>query len=216
MKRAMRWSSTPPRRLHVLLVLLVLITIFPPSTHGEKPPSSFNAAIPRVVWVHVPNRDPSPPAPSPASPPRVPPDASASPITSLSSWVSLNPDFEVRVYEDHDASAFIHQHFSSHVAAIYDTLPLGVMRADVWRYAVLYVHGGIYTDSDTTCVRPVESWLSSEDERTWANCGLLVGAATEDEHQFFSQRVRNNKKRTGGMSRILDCFSNKYMMTIFM
>ncbi len=30
--------------------------------------------------------------------------------------------------------------------------PLGVMRADFWRYAILFAHGGLYADMDCRCV----------------------------------------------------------------
>ena len=34
-----------------------------------------------------------------------------------------------------------------------------VMLADIWRYAVLYKHGGVYADVDTVSRKPVDSWL---------------------------------------------------------
>ena len=33
------------------------------------------------------------------------------------------------------------------------------MRADMWRYAVLYVHGGLYVDADVQYSRRVHDWL---------------------------------------------------------
>ena len=35
--------------------------------------------------------------------------------------------------------------------AIYHSFPLGVMRADFFRYAMLLDQGGIYADVDTAC-----------------------------------------------------------------
>jgi alpha 1,6-mannosyltransferase len=33
----------------------------------------------------------------------------------------------------------------------YSVLPLPVMKADLWRYCVIYHYGGIYADADTIC-----------------------------------------------------------------
>ena len=41
--------------------------------------------------------------------------------------------------------------FDPKVYAIYSTFPIGVMKADFFRYAVLLAHGGIYADVDTAC-----------------------------------------------------------------
>lgn len=40
----------------------------------------------------------------------------------------------------------------------YHSLPKGVLRADLFRYLILLIHGGIYTDTDTACVRPLSTW----------------------------------------------------------
>ncbi|KAJ9114684.1 hypothetical protein QFC22_005560 [Naganishia vaughanmartiniae] len=43
----------------------------------------------------------------------------------------------------------------------YEQLPTGVLRADFFRYLVLLMKGGppgVYTDTDTACVRPLRDW----------------------------------------------------------
>ena len=40
------------------------------------------------------------------------------------------------------------------------------MKADIWRYCVIYKNGGLYTDLDTTCVIPIERWLPPDAEFT--------------------------------------------------
>lgn len=34
-----------------------------------------------------------------------------------------------------------------------------VMIADIWRYAILYMHGGIYADVDVSCEKEFQSWF---------------------------------------------------------
>ena len=43
------------------------------------------------------------------------------------------------------------------LATAYELMPLPVMRADVLRYAVLSLYGGLYVDTDTLPIAPIES-----------------------------------------------------------
>jgi mannosyltransferase OCH1-like enzyme len=36
--------------------------------------------------------------------------------------------------------------------------PLGVMRADFWRYLIVYIFGGFYTDIDTIPIQKFTDW----------------------------------------------------------
>lgn len=76
--------------------------------------------------------------------------------------------------DDDEARQLLATHFSAAHVDAFDRFPIGVMRADFWRYCVMYRFGGVYADVDTICERPVESWLRVAP-------GLVV-AAENDEH----------------------------------
>lgn len=59
---------------------------------------------------------------------------------------------------DFKISRFIQIKFRKDVFNTFEKLPLGVMKADLWRYCVLYQYGGIYSDIDTILVKPVDEW----------------------------------------------------------
>ena len=40
-------------------------------------------------------------------------------------------------------------HYFPEIKDAYDKLPLNVMKADLWRYCIIYKYGGIYHDADT-------------------------------------------------------------------
>ena len=42
------------------------------------------------------------------------------------------------------------------------SLPVGVMRGDLWRYMVIYIYGGVYADLDTECWEPISVWMKDE------------------------------------------------------
>lgn len=81
------------------------------------------------------------------------------------SWVELNPDWSTMFVSDDEIEAWLHRSFTSgegvleEMQALHGTL--GVVRADLFRYLVLLLNGGVYTDTDTACVKPVSEWASN-------------------------------------------------------
>jgi mannosyltransferase OCH1-like enzyme len=47
---------------------------------------------------------------------------------------------------------FIKNNFDEKTYIAYTMLPMGVMKADLWRYCIIYKYGGIYADADTICL----------------------------------------------------------------
>ena len=58
----------------------------------------------------------------------------------------LNPGFNYFLFDDNDCREFIKTHFKPDVLDAYDRLVPGAYKADLWRYCVLFIHGGIYMD----------------------------------------------------------------------
>jgi hypothetical protein len=90
---------------------------------------------------------------------------------SIKSWFDVNPGIEWFYMDDDKCDRFIKENFSQEFYDMYVSLPIGVMKADVWRIAIIYVYGGIYADLDTICLRPIEDWIKDEYE-------LVVGVET--------------------------------------
>jgi hypothetical protein len=57
-----------------------------------------------------------------------------------------NPEFEFHLYDDAECRAFIAQYFPAEVVWAFDSLRPGAYKADLWRYCILYIHGGVYLD----------------------------------------------------------------------
>jgi mannosyltransferase OCH1-like enzyme len=57
-----------------------------------------------------------------------------------------NPAFNYMLFDDKDCREFIKTNFNSEVLNAFDTLIPGAYKADLWRYCVLYIRGGIYID----------------------------------------------------------------------
>lgn len=63
-----------------------------------------------------------------------------------------HPEFTHHLFDDADCRAFLKQHFAADVVRAYDDLVPGAYKADLWRYCVLFVHGGIYLDIKLECL----------------------------------------------------------------
>ena len=57
-----------------------------------------------------------------------------------------NPAFNYQLFDDNDCYQFIKENFDLSVLNAYDSLIPGAYKADLWRYCILYINGGIYLD----------------------------------------------------------------------
>ncbi len=71
--------------------------------------------------------------------------------TAVASWRKYSPGFRYYFFTDAMCDAFMKEHFSGTIYDAYQKLPMAVMKADLWRYCVVYKYGGIYADVDTIC-----------------------------------------------------------------
>ena len=65
---------------------------------------------------------------------------------------SHNPEFDYQLFDDADCREFIAANFDYCVVDAFDRLVPGAYKADLWRYCVLYVRGGVYLDIKYQCV----------------------------------------------------------------
>ena len=62
-----------------------------------------------------------------------------------------NPEFHHYLFDDNDCRNYIIKHFNDDVLFSYDNLIPGAFKADLWRYCVMYIEGGIYLDIKYYC-----------------------------------------------------------------
>ena len=76
------------------------------------------------------------------------------------SW-GMNNNWERNLKNDDEINEFIYSNFPM-LYDLYKNVPFGVMKADIWRYCVIYKNGGLYTDLDTTCIYKIENWIPKD------------------------------------------------------
>jgi mannosyltransferase OCH1-like enzyme len=66
--------------------------------------------------------------------------------------VKTNPEFNIKLFDDNNCRDFIKNNFASYVLHAFDCLTPGAYKADLWRYCILYIYGGIYIDIKYKCI----------------------------------------------------------------
>jgi mannosyltransferase OCH1-like enzyme len=79
-------------------------------------------------------------------------------------WKAKNGNYAYFLYDDTDCEEFIKKHFEIKVYNAYCRIMPGAFKADLWRYCVLYIYGGIYADIDTICYNSIDEFLNENVE----------------------------------------------------
>jgi alpha 1,6-mannosyltransferase len=84
----------------------------------------------------------------------------------IHSWIANSPSYNYAVIDAFGAAAVI-QSLSldpshAHLTTTYEALNRRVMRGDFLRYLLLALRGGVYSDMDTTLLKPIHDWVPEE------------------------------------------------------
>ncbi|KAI9754581.1 MAG: membrane-bound alpha-1,6- mannosyltransferase Initiation-specific [Lichina confinis] len=110
------------------------------------------------------------------------------------SWTEKHPGFVHEVITDRAAVPLIRHLYSAvpTVVEAYEALPLPILKADFFRYLILLARGGIYSDIDTSALRPAFEWVPDRVPRT--SFGLVIGIEADpdrpDWQQWYSRRIQ--------------------------
>ncbi|KAI1002949.1 hypothetical protein K3495_g5257 [Podosphaera aphanis] len=81
------------------------------------------------------------------------------------SWTSKNPGYRYEMLTDGNDMDYVEQHFGpaglnrQDIVHTYRTLKAKIIKADLLRYLVMYVEGGIYADIDVEALRPIDRFI---------------------------------------------------------
>ena len=114
-------------------------------------------------------------------------------VDATNSW-KRNKKFTYNFYDDKQCSDFMGAHYPE-IKPLYDKLPLNVMKADLWRYCIIYKYGGIYADCDTILNTDISIFVKHQNKQ-------LVVAPENDTH--FCQWVFSAPPNSPVLKSIID------------
>jgi mannosyltransferase OCH1-like enzyme len=105
-------------------------------------------------------------------------------------WIDMNPEYTYTIYDDADADEFVKTNFSPDIYEVYSNMPKVILKADFFRYLVLYAKGGTYADVDTRCLKKIDDWTDGK-----KNIRMIVGIEADvqdrkDWCEWFARRVQ--------------------------
>ena len=116
-------------------------------------------------------------------------------------WVEKNPDWELHLYDDQECIELIESNFDQDVLDTYNNLFPTAYKADLFRYCLLYIYGGVYTDVKMVPLEPLSEiitkdidFLSAKDRLfdRFEFDGYIFQAflCAKPKHQFFKQAIK--------------------------
>ena len=123
-----------------LEVALMVKPVYTVEKMQQQPQQQRDSSIPRVIFQSYHSK-------------RLVPDKVAT------NFKAFAADYTRYIYNDTECLQFLQQYFHEAVVLTYHQLE-GPHRADLFRYAVLYINGGIYIDIKTELLRPVQGIFS--------------------------------------------------------
>jgi len=110
----------------------------------------------------------------------------------------MNPELKHHLYDDAMCREFIKTHFPLNVVCAFDKLVPGAYKADLWRYCVLYIHGGIYLDIKYGCVDGfkladlINQPRIVKDREMLGVCGIYQALMIHKPHDIFLHNCIEN------------------------
>ncbi|MFU1857599.1 glycosyltransferase family 32 protein [Sphingobacterium sp. NGMCC 1.201703] len=107
-----------------------------------------------------------------------------------------NKNYRYEFYDDQRVDTFIKESFDNEVYKAYSRLQIGAAKADFFRYAVLYVYGGVYLDLDSDILVNLDKYLQEDDhavitrEKNHQNLFAQWALVFEKGHPFLERTIK--------------------------
>lgn len=117
-------------------------------------------------------------------------------LNTARTWTSKNPGYRYEVLTDQNDILYVETHFGPHginrpdIVYVYKTLTAKIIKADLLRYLVMYIEGGVYTDIDVEALKPMERFIPDRyDER---DIDMIIGVEIDEpelhDHPILGQK----------------------------
>ncbi|KAL3423177.1 glycosyltransferase sugar-binding region containing DXD domain-containing protein [Phlyctema vagabunda] len=115
------------------------------------------------------------------------------------SWPSLNPEYRYEVLTDGNDLHYVEEHFGPEglnrldIVNMYRSLTATIIKADLLRYLVMYVEGGVYADIDVSAIKPVSLFIPPQIHEVDVD---LVISVEIDEPNFVNHTILGPKSQS--------------------
>jgi hypothetical protein len=122
-------------------------------------------------------------------------------IASANNWKNLNPDYEIKLYDDAMIRAFLLEEYGEIYVDLFNYLQDGPIKADFWRVCILYKYGGVYSDIDNMPLVSLSDFI--EPNIDFVTCSSYIN------HNYNPNFIISYKDCVI-LKRCMDWYLNKY------
>ena len=123
-------------------------------------------------------------------------------IISSNNWKILNPDYEIKLYDDEMIKKYLLKEFGELYLDIFYYLKDGPIKADFFRICILYKNGGVWSDIDNFPLVPLSTFI--EKDVDFVTCSAYMN------NQNFNPNFIITVKDNIILKRCIDWYINKY------
>ena len=105
-------------------------------------------------------------------------------------WVDLNPSYKVHLYDNDRCTVFLLNCFGQDVVDIFEFIPDGPIKADLWRVCVLYWYGGTYVDADIIPLVPICTFI--DETADFVTCNSFLKTSFKYNPNFINSKRPKN------------------------
>ncbi|KPM42700.1 hypothetical protein AK830_g3878 [Neonectria ditissima] len=148
-----------------------------PSTSLSRSPATSQSRFPRKIW-QIWKHDPS--------------SFAQQELERARTWTEKNPEWRWEVLTDANELGYVEHHFGPHgfnrpdIVEFFRTVQIKIIKADLLRYLVMYVEGGMYTDIDVEALKPITEFIPKAFDE--AGIDMIIGIET-DEPKFKNHTI---------------------------
>ncbi|KAF2230983.1 glycosyltransferase family 32 protein [Viridothelium virens] len=119
--------------------------------------------------------------------------------TTARTWTAKNPGHRYEVLTDDNDMQYVETHFGPtglnrlDIVDTYRSINAKIIKADLLRYLVMYVEGGVYADIDVEALKPVERFIP--DRYDEADVDMVIGVEI-DQPEFSQHSVLGKKSQS--------------------
>ena len=117
-------------------------------------------------------------------------------LLTARTWTLKNPGHRYEVLTDNNDMYYVESHFGPNgidrpdIVEMYRAVTAKIIKADILRYLIMYVEGGVYADIDVEDLKPVDRWIP--DRYSEANVDAVISVEI-DEPEFKDHPILGKK-----------------------
>lgn len=114
-------------------------------------------------------------------------------------WTAKNPEYRYEVLTDQNDVHYVETHFGPSgfnrldIIYMYKSLRLKIIKADLLRYLVMYVEGGVYTDIDVEALKPIHRFIPQRYSEKQID--MVIGVEI-DQPEFNNHTILGKKSQS--------------------